>query len=73
MCQIQSNPTANQNSMWVESPWGPPLANKPSPAVSIPLTPIHFGITLTANNFTLEVFKGILQDLALIFVLGENL
>jgi len=34
-----------------------PLANKPSPAVSIPLTPIHFGTTLTANNLTSEVFK----------------
>ncbi|XDV39097.1 hypothetical protein PO909_008385 [Leuciscus waleckii] len=28
-----------------------------SPAVSIPLTAIHFGVTLTANNFTSEAFK----------------
>ena len=32
-------------------------ANKPSPSASIPLTPIHFGVTLTAKNFTSEAFK----------------
>ncbi|XDV47319.1 hypothetical protein PO909_016988, partial [Leuciscus waleckii] len=38
-------------------PRAPPLASGPSPAVSIPLTAIHFGVTLTANNFTSEAFK----------------
>ena len=41
----------------LKHPWAPPLASGPPPAVSIPLTPIHFGVTLTANNFTSEAFK----------------
>jgi len=38
------------------SPLGPPMESKLSPAVSNTLPSIHFGITLTANNFTSEAF-----------------
>jgi len=34
-----------------------------SPAVSIPLTPIHFCITLTADNFTSEASKDLICPL----------
>ena len=38
-------------------------ATKRSPPVSIPLTAVHFDVTLTANNFTSEAFKDSISPL----------
>ena len=34
-----------------------PFCSRTSLALAFPLTPIHFGVTLTANNFTSEAFE----------------